>query len=574
MKEFNKNTKFIWSYLKKQKKELIIYIITNIIYIGISILVPIISARQIIYLTDSKFDQLIMISVVIFFVEICRNIINYFAAKSCQVMYRETFIRLQNDLGKSILKLENRVVDNNSSGVFIQRLTGDTSKISDFYNMFIGMSTEIITDIGIFGALFIINKYICLYLVFTLLFVYYLENTRSKIYNDRDKKFRKENEKISGFVGEMVRGVRDIKMLNSEDSFLNSLYEKTKNLNEKKYEMASTNRKYRLVIGNSKDIFNLLLVMLLIMLVGREVLAVANAIVVYNYSSRVSSLTYQLSYLIDGIKDFNLSSTRVSEIIDSENYKKEVFGSIHIDKVNGDFEFKDVYFKYDKKNVLKGLSFKVNANETVGFVGKSGAGKSTIFSLLCKMYDVNKGEILIDGINIEDLDKDSIRGNITIISQNPYIFNMSIKENLKIVKNDVSDKEIKEACKIACLDKFINSLPDKYDTIVGEGGITLSGGQKQRLAIARALVQKTEIILFDEATSALDNETQEEIKKAIANMKGEYTILIIAHRLTTVMDSDKIFVIDDGKVVGTGTHEKLLKTNNIYKQIYAKELEK
>ena len=175
------------------------------------------------------------------------------------------------------------------------------------------------------------------------------------------------------------------------------------------------------------------------------------------------------------------------------------------------------------------------------------------------MYDIQSGEILIDGININELDKDTIRGNITIISQNPYIFNLSIRDNLRLVKDDITDEEIEKACKMACLDACINELPDKYDTIVGEGGISLSGGQRQRLAIARAFIQKTEIILFDEATSALDNETQASIQKAIENMQKEYTILIIAHRLSTVINSDRILFLDDGKITNEGTHEELLK---------------
>ena len=218
------------------------------------------------------------------------------------------------------------------------------------------------------------------------------------------------------------------------------------------------------------------------------------------------------------------------------------------------------------------LSFKINANETVAFVGKSGAGKTTIFNLLCKMYDVDSGSITIDGVEIKKLDKDSIRGNITIISQNPYIFNMSIKDNLRLVKSNLTNKEMKEACKLACLDEFINSLPDKYDTVIGEGGVNLSGGQKQRLAIARALVQKTEIILFDEATSALDNETQEKIQTAINNMKNEYTILIIAHRLSTIINADRILFLDNGKIVSEGTHEYLLKNCDEYRKLYEAEI--
>ena len=205
-------------------------------------------------------------------------------------------------------------------------------------------------------------------------------------------------------------------------------------------------------------------------------------------------------------------------------------------------------------------------------VGKSGAGKTTIFNLICKMYSVNSGEILIENKNIEELDEESIRGNITIISQNPYIFNLSIRDNLKLVKENLSEDEMIEACKIACLDEFIETLPNKYDTVLGEGGVVLSGGQKQRLAIARAFVQKTKIILFDEATSSLDNETQAKIQNAIHNLKNEYTILIIAHRLSTIVNCDKIMLLENGQIIDEGTHEELLGRNNTYQTLYKSEI--
>lgn len=199
-------------------------------------------------------------------------------------------------------------------------------------------------------------------------------------------------------------------------------------------------------------------------------------------------------------------------------------------------------------------------------------GKTTIFNLLCKLYDIKSGEILIENENINDLDKDSIRGNITIISQEPYIFNLSIRDNLKLVKEDLTEDEMIEVCKIACLDEFIETLPNKYDTVLGENGVVLSGGQKQRLAIARAFVQKTKIILFDEATSALDNETQAEIRQAISNLKEEYTILIIAHRLSTIVNCDKIMILENGKINASGTHHELLKENSTYQTLYQTEI--
>ena len=224
------------------------------------------------------------------------------------------------------------------------------------------------------------------------------------------------------------------------------------------------------------------------------------------------------------------------------------------------------------KDVLNNLSFKVNANETVAFVGKSGAGKTTIFNLLCKMYDSDSGQIMVDGVDIQELDQDSIRSNITVISQSPYIFHVSIRDNLRLMKSDVTEEEMINACKLACIHDFIMSLPDGYNTVVGEGGVNLSGGQRQRLAIARAFLQKTEIILFDEATSALDNETQKEIQSAINNLKKDYTILIVAHRLSTIIDSDRILFIENGQIIAEGSHKQLLKTCHSYRELYEAEL--
>ena len=218
------------------------------------------------------------------------------------------------------------------------------------------------------------------------------------------------------------------------------------------------------------------------------------------------------------------------------------------------------------------MNFKIKANETVAFVGKSGSGKSTIFSLICKLYDPVKGTIKLDGVDLNTLDRDTIRGNITVISQSPYIFNMSIRDNLKIVKENLKEEDMIKYSKMACFDEFVRTLPNGYDTMIGEGGINLSGGEKQRLAITRALIQESKVVLFDEATSALDNLTQSKIQEAIDNMKDKYTILIIAHRLSTIINADKIMFLEDGKIKEQGTHKELLKSSENYKNLYEKEL--
>ncbi len=574
MKEFLKYLKKVWQYVHHLKVYLIRYIGCNFISICISVCVPILSAKAIIHLTSNALYQLILIAFVVYLLENLRNFCTYFSMYYSQIIYRESFITLQTVLGREMMKIENECMDQTSSGVFIQRLSNDTSKLADIFNVLNMYLSNLITDIGVFIAVFIISKIAFLYFVIMIVVLYFISYIRVKKRNEKDKIFRKKNERASGFVGEIVRGLRDIKMLNAEKDFSLELHRKVKEVNEARYAMAKVDRKYQLLHNTVQDLFDFGLIFLLVVLLKENYLEVASALIIHNYSNSIMGIDYFISNLLEQIKDFNLSSSRIFAIIDSDEFPKEKFGKKHLEKVEGNFSFQNVSFHYknDKKKVLDHLSFEVKANETVAFVGKSGAGKTTIFHLLCRMYDVTSGKIMIDGVDIKKLDKDTIRGNITIISQNPYIFNISIRDNLRLMKEDLTDDEMIEACRLACLHDFIMQLPDGYDTIIGEGGVNLSGGQKQRLAIARAFIQKTEIILFDEATSALDNETQKSIQEAIYNMKKEYTILIIAHRLSTVINSDRILFLKDGRIEKEGTHQELLKSCPDYKKLYESEL--
>ena len=575
MKELRKNLKFAWIYAKEQKNKIIAFAFCNAFQVFISIVVPIISAKIIVHLTTNQLEQVIYVSLVLFAIEIFQNVIDYFGHFFSQVTYRETFTKLQLDLGRSLLKLENSCIDTTSSGVFIQRLTNDTVKMADIFNLLNYHLTDFISDIGVFIAVLIIDFRIFLFLLFMVIIIGITERRRIRVRIEKDKIYRKENERVSGFVGELVRGVRDIKMLSAEKSFLHELKHRLTHLNESRYDMMRSNRNYNFVIRCLKDILEFSVICILVYFIYIQEMSIALALVLYNYVGKITYIISSYSYLIEGLKDFNLSTSRIYDIICTDQFSKEKFGENHLDKIEGNFEFKDVCFSYQENEpVLKNLSFQVKANTTVAFVGKSGVGKTTIFNLLCKMYEPQKGKILIDGVDINTLDRESIRDNITIISQNPYIFNVSIRDNLRLVKEDLSDDEMREACRMACLDDFIQSLPNGYDTIVGEGGITLSGGQRQRLAIARAFVQKTEIILFDEATSALDNDTQMKIQEAINNLKKNFTILIIAHRLSTIIYSDRILYLEDGKIVQEGTHNELLKTCKGYQKLYEAEIEK
>jgi len=574
IKDIFRNIKRSWRFVKKEKKRLFVCLFFSLLLCGMSVFVPFFSAKMLLTITDGLFGVLLGISLLVMILEMCKHLFHYLYNIIFGKYLLNVTLALQTEIAKETLKLEVSELDKKSSGVFIDRLNGDTRDIANIFTRLGDAIIDVITNVGVLVAILVVNRIMFLYFVTTLIILFTLENMKMKKAFAIEKERRKIAEKNTGLVGELVRGIRDIKSLNATENFLVSTNEKLEFALNKNYDMQKVNFNYSLFIGFISSIINFILIYLGIILIDNGSLTISSFLVIYLYKDRVQGLLRYITYVIELMKQFNLSCDRVFDIIDNEKFKKESFGDIHKKKLSGELEFRNVYFSYDgEKDVLKDVSFKINHHETVSFVGRSGSGKSTILSLLSGLYKINdnRGKIIIDGDNINLYDRDSIRNNIAVVTQSPYIFNMSIRDNLKIVDPNMSDKRMREVCEIACLSEYIETLPDKYDTLVGEGGLTLSGGQRQRLAIARALLKKTDVILLDEATSALDNETQEEIKKAINNMKGSYTIIIVAHRLSTIIDSDKIILIDKGKVIGEGSHNYLIKNNEIYRNLYEKE---
>jgi len=576
MKKTFANIKKVYNYGKKYRKALYLEAMGSLIGIALEIAVPIIIAKQTVLLTSNLWNQLIIMSLVLLLVDFASGLKTVLIRKNTQKFYVGVTEKMQNELSHEVLRIQQKDLDNSSSGVFVQRLTSDVDELSNLFTVGFGRVVGILSSLGAFISVFIINKivfvfYFAVSIIFTI-----LNLVKYKKYSEKDREKRKVNERVIGLTSELVRGTRDVKMLNAKESFIDKLNEVIKEKNRKHIQMRNIDIKYNLIYDLLLGFFEFILMVLFVYLITRNLLTLPMALALYSYRYKVmTNLMYDVSLLIEEVNQFNISFDRVFAIFDGITFRKEKFGKKHLSKIKGDFEFRNVDFSYENGlKVLDGISFKVKANTTVGFVGESGSGKTTIFNLLCKMYDVSKGEILIDGTNINELDEDSLRGNITIIGQSPYIFNMSIFDNMKLVKSSVTLDEVKKACRLACLDEFIESLPDKYDSVIGEGGVNLSGGQKQRLAIARALIQKTEIILFDEATSALDNVTQSRIQDAINNLKNEYTIMIIAHRFSTILNCDNIFFIDKGRIIASGTHDELLKSCKPYKKLYLSEIKK
>ena len=571
-KETKNNIIKSYKLAKGHKKELIIYIIVNMLMMPISILSPLLTARILLDFNNNLYEDLLKVAAFILIVYTIQNILNYFVRIMHKRYLTNITYSIQKELMDKTFEVETKHFDKNGTGLFIDRLRGDTESIAGIFDRVSDAIIEIFSNLGVFIIIFTISKIMLLYFILSGIVDIIISKIRMKQYYKRLDNIRNIEENNTGLISEFIRGVRDIRVLNAKDVFMKKFKKRIWEANEESINLTAYNSRLWLISNIVTDVTEFLFYFLGVILVKNNLLTAANFLVLYMYKSKTRYLFSYLTTLIDIIKSFNFSANRVYEIIDGKRFSKEKFGKKKVNKILGNIEFKDVSFSYnDKKEVLHDISFKIEANTTVAFVGKSGSGKSTIFSLIEKLYETPDNKIIIDGNDINELTRDSLRGNISIITQNPYIFNLSIKDNLLLAGDNIKEKEIIKACKIACIHDFIETLPNKYDTIVGEGGITLSGGERQRLAIARALIKKTNVILFDEATSALDNETQDKIQTAIHNLKGNYTILIIAHRLSTIVNSDNIYLIDKGRIVASGTHKDLMKNSKEYYKLYHAE---
>lgn len=555
------------------KLYLLLYFFVAIMDCGVGVIIPLFSAKIILNMTSIAITQLIYAAVVVFIIEFIGSVSNFLKGSLYQKIYYKTMMNIEIKLATETLKIEIDEINKASSGLFIDRINNDATEMSEIFIDYVYYLTNVLSKLGVLIAILILNKYLFIYSLITSICIFIINKTRIQKRYESRKKLKTIEEKNTSIVNELIRGIKDIKSLNANNTMLNQVVDKAnKNISER-VNILNINRIFGFIAENASAMFNLVFILLGCYLYNISLLIIPTFVIVYNYQGKVQNLLTGLATILETNKKFLLNSNRIYEITEENKFKKEKFGNINIKKLNGNIEFKDVIFGYNEnKIVLNKINFNIEENKTIAFVGKSGAGKTTIFNLINKLYNINEGTILLDGHDINDLTCDTIRNNISVITQNPYIFNFTIKENLELANNKASMKEIKEACKLARIDDFIMTLPDKYDTILGENGVILSGGQRQRIAIARALLKKSNIILFDEATSALDNETQSEIQDAINNLKGKHTILIIAHRLSTIVDADKIYVVDNGKIIDSGTHKYLLKKSNTYKKLYKKDM--
>jgi len=560
-------------FFKDVKYQLIVIALFNIALGVIGFISPIIEAKLVTSITNSMINQVILIALGFFVVVTVEDLLWHFALTFWKKKVRTKILfNIRKELVDNVFELKLSNFDKYSTGTFQERIKNDPQTIARVVNAGQRYLTQVITKVGVIIYIMCINWILGLIYISGVVIVALIDSHTQEVSKQKNKITRASDEKVNSILSEIIRGIRDIKLLNFKSSVKNLIGEELDKNNENIVEKDT----YDSLMSRFKRIV-LLTTVLLVIIVGIKfvdlgILTSANLIVLYLYYGNIFTLMDNFSSLRSCLKEYELAVERIFDLCDESKYPKDVYGKVNIKDFKGKISFQNVSFGYSKnKNVLNDLSFTVEAKDTVALIGASGSGKTTIFNLITKSYDINEGKLLFDDIDINDLNEETIRKNVSIITQSPYIFNMSIKDNLRLVKPNATKKELDEVCKEACFYEYVMSLPEKYDTIIGEGGVNLSGGQKQRLAIARALIKDCKILLFDEATSALDNITQKEIQESIENISKDYTIIIVAHRLSTIMNCNKIYMLDKGQIVDSGTHKELLKYNKNYQKLYNSE---
>lgn len=569
------NFKILWHYLKDDKLKLLTYLTLVILTYIPGLLSAILWGLALEHLTNMNFKMFLFYltiwesSFILFYVILSAP--RDFLYNYLEIKFSKNVLK---DLYHKITELPALAFEEIGVGEFINRMVTDPDRVMELLARLIKMTCR---SVVVIIVLIIALKTSIILGIEIITFGVIMGVISKKFFpkiKSTQENIKKESDAYVKSATENLTGIREIKALGIKKNIEKRMFKNFDDL----FIQQKKIKTYEITYYNLNNLIYFILQFIILATCGylfiNNKMSLSLFITIEMYIWRIDEVVESISDFGINYNKVSVSLKRIDEIVNNRKYQDEKFGKINLKDTKGLIEFKNVKFKYkeDEELTLKNLNLKLEPNKKIAIIGRSGNGKSTIFNLLLRYFDTTDGEILIDGINIKELTEESLRNNISIIRQTPFLFNISILENFRIVKPDVSLEEIRNVCKKAYIDEYIMSLPDKYETIIGEGGVNLSGGQKQRIAIARTLLLNTKIILFDEATSALDNESQEYIKMTIDTLIKDHTIIIVAHRLSTIIDSDIIHIIDKGKLSESGTHKELLKKSKIYRGLYNTEM--
>ena len=582
MKKIDILKRLYFEYTRKHLKQIFLSLFFSLFVAG--------STSAIAYLLDPAIekifiekDQALMVIIPLFIiVAFATKGLSLYMAKVLMIgVAEEVRKEMQCDMLGNLISADTALIEDKHTGKFISILANDVNHITNLVSVaLLNIFKDSLTLVGLLMVMFFQNWKLSLIAIIMIPLASFAAKTLGK----RMGKVATEQMLKAGILNtyliELFKNHKLIKIFQQEkyeneraEKFINDVKEKSKKI-------------ATIFVRSSPIMETLTGIMIAILIFYSGKLVLKNEIDVNNFFSFLAAmmLAYQpvrsLATVNIAISQGLSAAMRILPVIDEKSKLTENEHDLEIKVNKGDIEFKNVSFKYDNEDkettnpTLNSVSLKILGSKMTSIVGHSGAGKSTILNLIPRFYDINSGDILIDSQSVYKSTISSLRKNISLVSQDTTLFDDTIRNNIAYANLEASQKEIEEAAKYSFASEFIEKLPNKYETIIGENGTRLSGGEKQRLSIARAMLKKSQIILLDEATSSLDAETENKIQDAINFLTKDRTTIVIAHRLSTILNSDKIYVIDAGKVVGEGTHDQLLANSTLYKNFYEKQIRK
>jgi ATP-binding cassette, subfamily B, multidrug efflux pump len=563
--------KRLLGYVKPYKHFVIFAILLNIVVAALGPIRPYLTKIAVDdYIANSDYNGLLIISLALFASLLFQAVIQYFLTYFTQYLGQKTLYDLRTQIFNHIQKLALRFFDRTPIGRLVTRATNDVEALGELFSSGIVMVfSDVFIIFWILGFMFFMDFSLSLVTLSVLPVLIYGTFLFRRKARESYRDVRLHLARLNSYMQEHVTGMSVVQIFNKENDEL----KKFAAINSDYRQVNIKSIFYYAVFYPSVELLSSVAIGLIIWYGGGEViqgtLTIGVLFAFIQYTEMFFRPIRDLSEKYNIMQTAMASSERVFKLLDNQTMIRNPEHPVKLENVKGSIEFKNVWFAYNAEDyVLKDISFKINPGERIAIVGHTGAGKTSIINILTRFYDINKGEILLDGVNIEKLDKRDLRKHISMVLQDVFLFSGDIKSNINLNEDTISEEQVIEAAGIVGADRFINNLTQKYNEEVKERGATLSVGQKQLISFARALAYNPKILILDEATSSIDTESELLIKQAIEKLLIGRTAIVIAHRLSTIQNADKIIVLHKGEIRETGNHQQLLAKKGIYYKLY------
>ena len=565
-------TAFEWfySFLRKHNRKMFFGLVLVTIISILAIVKPIVSGAIVDdVITAGQYDLLPWLIALLILITIIRGVLRYWSQVIFETCSQDVLYSMRDTVYRKLLQEDFAFYNKKRTGDLLSRQTGDMDAIRHFvafviYQVYENVFLFFFALIMIFTVSWQLALCMCIILPFAAAVTF----SQTKEGRPKFQHIREQFSSLNTFVQENVSGNRVVKAFSKEDYEIQKFNKENDAYRDAELAAAEIWTKYVPLFEFLSNMLTVILMLVGSIMVIRGSMTLGNYVTINGYLWMLMNPLRQIGWRINDIQRFTTSVEKIYATYSEEPNVKRPVSGIGKKRLNGDVEFRNVSYSADDEDIIHNVSFHIKSGQTVGILGSTGSGKSTIMNLLCRFYDVTDGEVLVDGINVKDLDLYNLRANIGMAMQDVFLFSDTVEGNIAYSRPDCPFEEVQKAAIMADADAFIQAMPDGYDTIVGERGVGLSGGQKQRISLARALLKEPSILILDDTTSAVDMETESYIQKQLSSIDHQCTIFVVAYRISSIKDSDVILVLNDGHIVEQGTHDELLAKNGYYATVF------